>query len=215
MVNHITIESNTTTSGKRGDRMLFSMKGLRGRRVRSRDGGSAVIHDVCFDDRDWHVAYLTVEVGKAPPRRVQLPPSALQKVDGKPGVVKSTLRLEEIATLPQAEENPPVSVQREILPPTAVEEKASTGSEGQADPHLRCLKTIGYHVESKNGDVGRIKDFLVTPNGWRVPFFVVDAESIVPGKEVVISTQLIDEMRWIDTTARVPLRRDRFLNIAE
>lgn len=199
--------------------MLVSMRGLRGKRVCSRDGRAGVIHDVCYDDRDWRVRYLTLDLGRvAPGERVQMEPEALEKVERKPGQAKTKLRWNELKSLPPVAADPPVSVQNEIRPPSALpvgDLGPDTCLSADPDPHLRSLRTLGYFVESKNGDVGRIRDFLVSPKDWRVPFFVVDSDALAPGKEVVLSTDLIDEVRWSDTTARVPIKCERFLQVQE
>src|SRR5665213_3082452 len=65
------------------------------------------------------------------------------------------------------------------------------------NPGLRSFELItGYHVESRDGDIGHVEDFLVEDADWSIHFLVVDTRNWWPGKRVLISPRSVIEIDW-------------------
>ena len=47
-----------------------------------------------------------------------------------------------------------------------------------------------------DGLIGEVKDFILNDADWKVNFLVVDTGHWLPGKKVIISPALIDEIDW-------------------
>ena len=73
-------------------------------------------------------------------------------------------------------------------------------SEDNLDPHLRSTKEVaGYHISANDGDIGHVADFIVDDTTWTVLFLVVDTKNWLPGKQVLISPDVIQR---VDRLAR-------------
>lgn len=65
------------------------------------------------------------------------------------------------------------------------------------NPSLRSFKLVtGYHVESRDGDIGHVEDFLVEDADWSIHFLVIDTRNWWPGKRVLISPRSVLEIDW-------------------
>ena len=65
------------------------------------------------------------------------------------------------------------------------------------NPSLRSFKLItGYHVESRDGDIGHIEDFLVDDADWSIRFLLIDTRNWWHGKRVLISPRSVLEIDW-------------------
>lgn len=85
----------------------------------------------------------------------------------------------------------PVPMRVETDPPEPVSEK-------NLDPHLRSTKEVtGYHISAKDGDIGHVADFTIDDATWSVQFLVVDTTHWLPGKQVLISPNVVQRVDWI------------------
>ncbi len=76
------------------------------------------------------------------------------------------------------------------------------------DPNLRSCKAInGYHIHTRDGDLGHVSGFLVEEGTWAVRYLVVDTSNWWGGHKVLISPEWIEEVRWIDNTVSIDLSR--------
>jgi len=76
------------------------------------------------------------------------------------------------------------------------------------DPHLRsCKSVIGYHIHATDGDIGHIAGLLVDEQTWAVRYLVIDTSNWWIGHQVLIAPEWIDEVRWIDQTVSIDLKR--------
>jgi len=70
--------------------------------------------------------------------------------------------------------------------------------------HLRSsAKVTGYNIMATDGVIGEVKDFVVDDANWRINFLVVDTGHWLPGKKVIISPKLIDEIDWATSEVSV------------
>jgi len=65
------------------------------------------------------------------------------------------------------------------------------------NPSLRSFELLsGYHIESRDGDIGHVEDFLVDDSDWSIVFLVIDTRNWWPGKRVLISPRSVLEVDW-------------------
>lgn len=165
--------------------MHRKVKELAGGPLVARDGEIGRIEELYFDDREWKVRYLVVDVHpETPGRKVQIPVHAAQP-GGAP--VRVALSRKEILSAPPADADAPVSLQYQ---------EASTryyeGTEGAAplpeaerranESHLRSTQeVVGYSVHGAGGALGHVDDLVVEDDDWSVVAFVVDGKTIAAG----------------------------------
>ena len=76
------------------------------------------------------------------------------------------------------------------------------------DPHLRGMTAVtGYHVHAADGVIGHVEDFLIGDSDWRVHFLLVDTGTWLPGKKVLISPSIAQEIDWSARTVRLAADR--------
>lgn len=61
----------------------------------------------------------------------------------------------------------------------------------------------GYGVVAKDGDAGRIADFIVDDQSWALRYLVVDTSWLPLSRKVLIATDWIEEVDWVDQKIRV------------
>lgn len=67
----------------------------------------------------------------------------------------------------------------------------------QANSHLRSSnEVIGYDIRETNGLIGHVEDFLFDDRNWSMRFMIVNTGHWWPGKHVLISPQLIQDVNW-------------------
>jgi hypothetical protein len=89
------------------------------------------------------------------------------------------------------------------LPTTKFTEE-ETEQEKNADKHLRGTKNVtGYNIQATDGEIGDVEDFILDETKWEIDFLLVDTGKWLPGKKVLISPKLINEIDWGNSTVRV------------
>lgn len=89
------------------------------------------------------------------------------------------------------------------LPTTKFTEE-ETEQEKNADKHLRGTKNVtGYNIQATDGEIGAVEDFILDETKWEIDFLLVDTGKWLPGKKVLISPKLINEIDWGNSTVRV------------
>lgn len=92
------------------------------------------------------------------------------------------------------------------LPPDVAEQMQA--QHAAADPHLRSsAEVIGYGIEARDGAIGHVGDFLLEARSWAIRWAVVDTGHWLPGRQVLIAPQWLEDIDWADRRARVPVTR--------
>ncbi len=78
------------------------------------------------------------------------------------------------------------------------------------DLHLRSTDEVrGYRLETADGNLGHVVDFLYDDEGWVVRYLAVDMRSWwLTAKEVLIATAWLDRVDWSTRTVATALTRD-------
>ncbi|MBV9080131.1 MAG: PRC-barrel domain containing protein [Elusimicrobia bacterium] len=91
--------------------------------------------------------------------------------------------------------------------------KAAPPEQEKGDPHLRSVEdVVGYAVEVKDGELGRIHDFIVDTGVWSLRYAVINTAPWLPGRKVLLGAEWILSVDWDRQTARVELTRDQVRN---
>jgi len=213
--------------------MLTDAKTIRDYKLNGIDGEVGSIKEFLFDDKHWTVRYLAINTGGWLSRRqVLISPYFLQDVDHESELIDVNLTKGEIEDSPSLETDKPVSRQFEEdyygyygAPiywggphmwgplPTITRDKDKwntiSTSEDRWDPSLRSSKAVtGYAIQSTDGEIGHVDDFIIDDDTWTIRYFVVDTNKWLPGKKVIISPEWIDRISWEESKVFVNLSTD-------
>jgi hypothetical protein len=208
---------------------LRNLNDLNGFALAARDGEIGKLKEVYFDDQVWFVRYLVVHTGgRLLGREVLITPQAIESVDadGRRIIVKLTRE--------QVENSPPVSSERPVSRHYEAEYHRYYGLEpywamgpiGAAPaprpiplpavpprepqhPRLRSSDEVcGYRIAARDGELGKVQDFVIDESDWSVAYAVVDTRRWLPGRTVLISPAWIEAVDWPGRSITVDLDRD-------
>jgi uncharacterized protein YrrD len=184
------------------------------------DGEMGKVEDFYFDDQAWIIVYLIVNTGTwLSGRKVLISPVALIRGSDRTHTFPVNLTKEQIKNSPDIDTDLPVSRQQEralhqyypwqiywgtgfyaggiwgiVTPPVddAVAVKATVG-----DQHLRSTRAVtGYHIETTDGELGHLMDFIIDDETWHIEWLVVEMHGWLNGKKVLIARKHIREIQW-------------------
>jgi sporulation protein YlmC with PRC-barrel domain len=167
--------------------MMGTIRQLYGKTLAASDGDVGQIKDFYFNDQQWAVRYVIVNTGSwLPGRQVLLSPHAFRSVHQKEDSLQVILTRQQIENSPAIESQKPVSRQHE-------EEYYGFGA---GDPHLRSARSLsgndifnGYQIQTSEGTIGHVTDFVVDDKIWAIHHLVVKIGRLSSRKEAVISPQ--------------------------
>lgn len=213
--------------------MLRSIKQLYGKALDASDGVIGHVKDFYFDDQQWVVRYVIADTGSwLPGRLVLISPHGFGYFNEDSDRLSAILTRKQIENSPPIELHKPVSRQYEeqyhryygwpsywvgggrwgvggfpsSVPDLAM--KASFGNElrNDDDPHLRSAHALGgYHIQTREGNIGRVADFMMDEVSWTICQLVVETGHFFSGKEIVIAPELIERISCAETTVFVSL----------
>ncbi|MBN2385405.1 MAG: hypothetical protein JXB85_00165 [Anaerolineales bacterium] len=203
------------------------MNELLGYKLWANDGHMGTVHDFFFNDEDWRVCYLVVNTGVwILGRKVLISLQALGQPVWASRTFPVDLTRQQVKASPRVDLAKPVSRQYEeelnryyrwpaywgisastrpaYIPPRLFEEEAQEENSGEEkeDPHLRSVRALtDYQVETDEGKVGPVVDFIVDDEDWSLRYLVVETEDLsAADKKVLIAVAWI---RKIVVAARV------------
>ena len=75
---------------------------------------------------------------------------------------------------------------------------------------LRSLKELlGYQLLAKDGQIGKVHDFLFSDEDWKIRYMVVDTGPWILGRKVLISLNALGQPVWASETFPVNLTREQ------
>jgi hypothetical protein len=215
--------------------MLRSVKELKGYQVKAADGEIGKVHTFYFDDEEWKIRYLVVDVGSwFSENLVLISPSALKRPEWKMKAFPVDLSREKVKNAPSTDTHKPISRQYEtklhqyyrwpvywdsmMVPyptfepaaqPVTAPEKDGKNEINAEDTHLRSIEAVtGYFIHAKNGHIGQIEDFIVDDEQWVLRYMVIDTGKILPGKKVILSPQWIYSISWAEAEVMISLGKE-------
>ncbi len=213
--------------------MLTKIANLTDYRLRGRDEEFGVISDFLFDDVSWCIRYIVVESGSwLVGRQVLLTPHTLGTVDNECKTIDVSLTRKEIEESPSLGTHRPVSrqfeqeyhtyygfpaywgekkpgnVRPEMITDISAKLDLLENRDEECDPHLRSTENVrGYHVDTLDGGLGHVGDFVVDDVQWKIPFLILVTKNWWPGNQVLIGTNSIASINWRESKIVAELSR--------
>jgi hypothetical protein len=215
--------------------MLRSIKQLYGDKLATLDGEIRRVKDFYFDDQHWAVRYVVVDTGAwLPGRLVLISPHAFGNFHQDADCLLVALTRKQIENSPSIESHKPVSRQYEeeyyryyglpsywnglelwggasypAVPPPPESDHREPGEHSNSDdPHLRSTRSVaGDHVQTRDGSIGHVRDFLIDDRTWAVRHVVVETGHWYYGREIVISAGHIERISDEESTIFVNMTR--------
>ena len=216
--------------------MHCNVNRLIGYRMEGIDGEMGKVEEFYFDDQAWIIVYLVVKTGNwLSGRKVLISPYALIKGAERTGILPVELTREQIRNSPDIDTDRPVSRQKEIalheyfswqsywatgfyeggiwgvsgalLRPPLVQPVPVKAAGG--DPHLRSTHAItGYHIETTDGKLGHLRDFIIDDETWHIEFLIIEMYSWLEAKRVLIARKNIKNIQWASSKVLVDVTSD-------
>lgn len=215
--------------GSKAMEQLRNLKDLSGFGLQARDGEIGTLKEIYFDDQIWLVRYLVVNMGgRLLGREVLIGPQVIESVDEDARHIVVNLTREQVENSPPVGSERPVSRHYEAeyhryyglepywamgpfgappapnpIPPPA---EAPRDPE---HPHLRSSDEVsGYHIAARDGEIGKVVDFIVDDSDWSVGYVTIDTRRWLSGRTVLISPAWIKAVDWPGRSITVDLDRD-------
>lgn len=211
--------------------MLYCVKELYTYAVETRDEPIGPPYEFCFDDQNWQVRYLVVDLGDwLLEHKVLVPPALIGQPDQAGRRLPLALTRQQVLDSPLLDTHKPVYLQHQatdlryliwapdmqlpgamLMSPAALRLLEQTRAEGNADdsdPHLRSTREVcGYHIVATDGEVGHVEDFIIDGQTWLISYLVIDTRNWLPGHKVIIAPQWIEKVRWGERKVHMQLKR--------
>jgi uncharacterized protein YrrD len=89
-----------------------------------------------------------------------------------------------------------------------MEAVAGHGKHAHADSHLRSTQSVkGYNIETNNGTIGHVTDFLMDEDSWAIRSLVAKIGHRFSGNEVQIPVSKVDRISYETSTVFLNLTR--------
>jgi hypothetical protein len=209
-------------------REIRKVRSLKGLKLKARDGDVGALKQVFFDDRDWTVRYLVVSTGVwFMGREVLIAPKSVIEVDPETGGLVVALSCEQIKDSPELSAGNTLSRKYEedfhdyygiepywlndpslgvMLSGDAVEPQTDSEAPHPPAAQLRSSDAVtGYAIHARDGEIGKVSDFLVDDEVWNVRYLEVDTGNWLAGSRVLLAPAWVDSIDWEAGVVRVQL----------
>jgi len=215
--------------------MQRNVKSLIGFSIGATDGEIGKVDEFYFDDETWTIRYLVVKTGSwLLERKVLISPAALNVPDWGNQSFPVNLTKEQVKHSPDIDTEIPVSRQQELelyshygwpfgspigvgfygigmmgMVDSRIPFEESIAAQYQEkkphDPHLRGTHEIkGYGIYAVDGAVGTLSDLIIDEH-WKILFLVADTGKEGPGTEVLIPSESIKEISWVNSSIGISI----------
>ncbi len=211
--------------------MYRNVNSLIGKPMVATDGEMGKVEEFYFNDQAWIIVYLVVKTGNwLSGRKVLISPNALIKGKDRAQTFPVNITKEQIKNSPDINTELPVSRQQEIalhqyypwqsywgtgfyeggvwgiVTPPVVSPAPPKVAIG--DTHLRSTHAIsGYHIETTDGQLGHLRDFIVDDKTWHIEYLVIEMHSWLSGKKVLIERKHIKDIKWAGSKVLVDVTK--------
>lgn len=212
--------------------MLQSAKSLLDYVVKAIDGNIGKVNNIYFDDQNWILRYVVIDIGLMfSDRIVLLSTSILKKPLTMEHLFPVSITKQQIWDSPDITTNLPISRVHEIalhdyfgwpyywdispfintepLPVADIAKEnidiqSKTVEKSDTDNHLQSFLEIkGYRIEAENGMIGHIDDVIIDESEWKISSVVVDTSNWFHGKKVLLPSYSFRSFNWSDRSAQV------------
>jgi hypothetical protein len=220
--------------------MLRSVKQLYGYTLGALDGEIGRVKGFYFDDKDWVIRYLVADTGTwMVGHKVLISPYALGSIYSAGRILQVHLPREKIEESPTIETQLPAAREHEmayyryynwptywdgpglwgqspvpLVPPDYETEEAPPSRLKMREPESRLRSTLeltGHQVQSTDGEIGHVEDFLLDDSSWAIKSLVVAMGHSWSGKNVLVSARSIARVDWEEAKVFVNMTRSALL----
>lgn len=79
----------------------------------------------------------------------------------------------------------------------------------QYSPHLRSMdEVIGYNIQARDGEIGHVETFIIDDENWSIMYLVVDTRNWLPGKNVLVALDWVEQVDWLEQLVHIDLERE-------
>ncbi|MGV3772191.1 MAG: hypothetical protein ACO1QB_04760 [Verrucomicrobiales bacterium] len=175
---------------------MISSQQLEGCKIAGLDGAKGRVKDIYFNDLDWSVKYLVINLGgRTTSVDLLLSPEFVTGFDAVSRVAQVNLTMEQLAACPRAGMVKPVCQQYHYHP--GARGRSSVFRPGSTDPCLRSAKVVlGYSLQGQGTSVGALSGFMLNLDNWSIESIQVERE--VSGKKLLfsISPDLVERISF-------------------
>jgi sporulation protein YlmC with PRC-barrel domain len=169
--------------------MHRAINSLFGYKMAALDGKIGKVEDFYFDDQVWTIVYFIVKTDNwLSGRKVLISPVALIKGADRNGTFPVALTREQIVNGPDIDMDKP----------------------------LRSTHAItGYHIETSDGELGYLQNLIVEDETWHIESLVIEMNSCLEGKNVILPLAHVREVRWSMSRMLVDITSDQLKDSPE
>ncbi len=198
--------------------MIRSESEFRHYGIRASDGDIGQVVKFFFDEIGYGISYLVIDTsGFFNRKQVLLSPSSIKSIDEDEKKIEVNLSRSTLVNSPDVDAEQPITRQNaEMINDyygwnNVSQVRAWQSAEGQPEErHLVSTSELaGYHVQTGDGSVGHVEDFMIDDQDWVVRYLVVNTRDFLPGKNVLISPRWVENINWMESNINVSLDRER------
>ncbi len=83
----------------------------------------------------------------------------------------------------------------------------------EPDSHLRSAREVmGYNIHATDNEIGHVEDMLFDEESYELRYLVVDTRNWLPGKQVLVATEWVRQVKWIESAVEVAITRAQVEN---
>jgi hypothetical protein len=214
--------------------MLVRLNGLMEFSLLAEDKKFGKVKDLLFDDAQWKLIYLVVDMNPWIFRRkVIISTSSISgEIDRDKKGFPVCLTTYQIKNAPHVDTNRPISREKEIelndyykwpaywnytmeqgtIAPTVapiMKPNADPNKTRGRENHLRSVNELnGYSIEAIDGHAGYLEDFIADGSNWYIPYLLVKNSDWLPGKLIIVPMEWVEILDWEEKKINVRLTRD-------
>ncbi len=219
--------------------MLRSLKDLENFSLHDKDGEIGKIENFYINAYEWKVRYVVIDLETwQEGRRALLSTVALEKPIESEKAIPVSLTRDMLKSSPEIDVQKPITRQEEInlhnyyewpfywegagLAAYPLAQMASdvneklTAQEDQNDPHLHSFSDlVGYTLQARDGEIGKVDDFIVEDENWNVDYLVVETGGLLDNRKVLVSPSWVKDVQWVESRLLIDLARETIKNSPE
>jgi hypothetical protein len=212
--------------------MLICAKQILGHSLEGADGRLGRVADLDFDDQSWTVRYVVVDTGGwLTGQQVLISPAVFGHPDWNQKSIPVGLTKQQVEQSPPINAHQTVSRRMEAAlqehygwpaywaeppaefagpapsqPGVPSTRRGAEAKQAESEMHLRSMREMtGYHVHAEGGEAGRLEDFLVEADTWKVRYIEVKTGKWFAGRSFLVSPAWIESVSWSERSVQVDL----------
>ncbi len=206
--------------------MLHSVDQLKNYDIQGTDGAVGKIRGFYFDDLNWEIHYMVVDLNQwLSGRKVLVSPAVVGTPESDESKLPVALSKDAIDNSPAIEDDSPLARSRDDELNTYYGWRTISNVESDTDwdqefeggeGDLRSTYEVkDFYVESEDGDIGHVEDFIIDDHDWTIKYIVLHTKNWWPAKKVLIPVESVDSIGWDDEKLFVALSQEEIKSAPE